>query len=458
MYEHVFQFFGLRENPFHVSPDPRFFFSTRAHSTALTELTMGIDTHQGFLVLTGESGTGKTILLHRLLTWLQARGQSSCYIFQSQLNPLELFEAILHDFGVPCESQRISDVLAALNEWLVKRHALGDSPVVIIDEAQAISLRTLDRLRMLLNLETPGSKLLQVVLAGQPELDEKLRRPELRQLHQRVMFRCSLASLSIEETSEYIKSRLARAGLRNSAVFTEESLAAVHLYAQGTPRVINLLCEHALIAGYSDGETVITPETIRRVATIFDLKSYSAIASTEELPGYRELIPAPPLEKPKRHSLKSAALAEFIEQTNATPRRTELTEIAFEPRPVPVVPLETPIALSAVAAVGGPRAVSQPVVTNPQSSPDPPLKPVKTTTQVSREPSFQSRRSESKVQANSQPPVPDGLNDSPSNGKHSGVVDQVVNYSRGVKDSFVRDWKQFVRSYAQTKKVSDSGS
>ncbi len=312
---------------------------------------------------------------------------------------------------MPCESRRVSDVLSALNEWLVRRHALGDSPVVIIDEAQAISLRTLDRLRMLLNLETPGSKLLQVVLAGQPELDEKLRRPELRQLHQRVMFRCSLASLSMEETSEYIKSRLARAGLRSSAVFTED-LAAVHLYAQGTPRVINLLCEHALIAGYSDGEPVITPETIRHVATIFDLKAYSAIASTpEELPAYGELIPAPP-QKPRRHSLKSAALAEFIEQANAAPRLTELTEIAFEPRPVPVVPLEVPVALAAVAAPAEtPKGISQPVKTAPQVSP---------------EPFFQPRQPEPKVQGSPQPAMPTVLDDSPTNGKHSGVANRVV--------------------------------
>ena len=199
MYEHVFHFFGLRENPFHVSPDPRFFFPTCAHDSALTQLKMGVDTRQGFIVLIGEAGTGKTILLHRFLNWLQSREKSSCYIFQSQLKPLELFESILHDFGVRYESRRKGDLLAALKQWLVRRHAMGDSPVLVIDEAQAISLRTLDRLRMLLNLEIPGNKLLQLVLAGQPELEEKLHRPELRQLHQRIMFRCTLVPLSLEK-------------------------------------------------------------------------------------------------------------------------------------------------------------------------------------------------------------------------------------------------------------------
>jgi len=444
MYEHVFQFFGLRENPFHVSPDPRFFFSTKAHSTALTELTMGIDTHQGFLVLTGEAGTGKTILSQRLLTWLQARGQSSCYIFQSQLNPLELFESILHDFGVPCDSRRVSDVLSALNEWLVRRHALGDSPVVIIDEAQAISLRTLDRLRMLLNLETPGSKLLQIVLAGQPELDEKLRRPELRQLQQRVMFRCSLASLAIEETAEYIKSRLARAGLRNASVFPEESLAAVHLYAQGIPRVINLLCEHALIAAYTDNENIISPDVISRVATIFELSAYSTMASKpEELPSYGGLTPE--LEKPKHHSAKSAALAQFIDRATAPPPWAHEPAAALEPVPIPVtapiVPLQTPIALAAVAgAVGSARG----------ASPD-----LMASSQVSREPIFAPPPKRLEIADHSHP---SGNNGSPRNGHHSGVGSRIADYGRGVRESFVRDWKQFLRSYAQTKKVSGPDS
>ncbi len=145
MYEHVFHFFGLRENPFHVSPDPRFFFSTCAHGSALTQLKMGVDTRQGLILLIGEAGAGKTILLHHFLNWLRSRQQSSCYIFQSQLKPIELFESILHDFGVRYESRRKGDLLAALKQWLVLRHAMGDSPVLIIDEAQAISLRTLDR-------------------------------------------------------------------------------------------------------------------------------------------------------------------------------------------------------------------------------------------------------------------------------------------------------------------------
>ena len=292
MYHDLFDFYGLRENPFHICPDPRFYFWTHGHSTALTELTFGIETRQGVIVLTGEVGTGKTTLLHHFLNWLRARRQSSCYIFHSQLKPVELFELILQDFGVPCNSRRKSDLLATLKQWLVKRHSMGDSPVIILDEAQSISLRTLDRLRMLLNLEIPGSKLLQIVLAGQPELVEKLRRPELRQLRQRIMFRCNLVPLSTEETSGYVRSRLTNSGAKDTAVFSDESLKAVHAYARGIPRVVNLLCEHALLAGYAKKLPVITPEVILRVAAEFGLCSPPATTSEqEELPRFRQLVP-----------------------------------------------------------------------------------------------------------------------------------------------------------------------
>jgi general secretion pathway protein A len=447
MYEHVFQFFGLRENPFHVSPDPRFYFSTKAHRSALTRLTIGIDTRQGFLVLTGEAGTGKTILLHRLLTWLQARGQSSCYIFQSQLSSMELFEAILNDFGVPYESRRGTDLLSALNQWLARRHARGDSPVVIIDEAQAISLQTLDRLRMLLNLEAPGSKLLQVVLAGQPELEEKLRRPELRQLHQRVMFRCSLASLSFEETAAYVKSRLTRSGIRDTSIFPDESLAAVHIYAQGVPRLINLLCEHALLAAYTENEAVITPEIISRVATVFDLGSHAVIASAPtELPRYGGLAPEPIQERPKHHSLKTAALAEYIKQTTFTPRIIEETEMKLEPRPASILPKQVPITLSAVAGAiavgsGSPKTMANvpqpcmPFEAIPEAPKQEPKVPVVQPKPWSIPPPMASKPAAMK-------------------GNDVGLGSRFVNYGKGVRDSFVRDWKQFLRTYVRAKRAS----
>src|SRR5271167_2846230 len=259
MYEHLFHSFGLRENPFHVSPDPRFYFSTRAHDRALAELEFGVDSRQGFIVLTGEAGTGKTTLLNHFLNWLAVRGQSSSYVFHAVLKPVELLEFILHDFGVRAASREKGDLLATLENFLIERHRLGDSPVVIIDEAQAISVRTLDQLRLLLNMEVPGAKLLQIVLAGQPELEEKLRRPELRQLAQRVMFRCGLQALSMDETAEYVMSRCAAAGAATK-IFSPESLELVSMYSRGIPRTVNLVCEHALIAAYSARTGTVTPE------------------------------------------------------------------------------------------------------------------------------------------------------------------------------------------------------
>jgi general secretion pathway protein A len=270
-YQCFFSNFGLRENPFHVSPDPRFYHSTPAHDSALNELQYGLQTRQGFLVLTGEAGIGKTTLLNCILESLARRHVSTAYIFHPLLEPTELFEFILRDFGVNCESLRKGDLLRTFHEWLIDRNAAGDSPVVIIDEAQALSLQALDELRLLLNLETSRGKLLQIILVGQSELEEKLRRPELRQLRQRVMIHCRLPLFSEEQTAGYILARLSRAGLPSMNLFPQETLQVVHKHARGIPRLINLLCEHALITAYGEQQKTIAPEMIQRIAIDFDL-------------------------------------------------------------------------------------------------------------------------------------------------------------------------------------------
>ena len=271
IYEHMFRSFGLRENPFHVSPDPRFLFSGPAYETALAELMFGIESHRGLLVLTGEAGTGKTTLIRHFLQWLKTRQFSSSYIFHAHLDPADLFEFILRDFGVEVDSGRKSDLLAALHRWLHVRQSEGDSPVIIIDEAQALSQRTLTELGLLLNLENTHGKLVQIVLAGQPELEEKLRRPELRALRQRIMVRSRLPLLSLEETGAYIASRLRGAGGSGTHTFPAETVETIYSYARGIPRVVNLLCEQALIGAYADRQTVVFPGYIRRVAAEFDL-------------------------------------------------------------------------------------------------------------------------------------------------------------------------------------------
>jgi len=271
-YEHAFQSFGLRENPFHGSPDPRFFFAGRSYEATLSEINAGIEGHRGLLVLTGEPGTGKTLLVRRFLEWLGGKKISTSYIFHSHLNSAGLFEFILKDFGIKTESPKKSESLAALHKWLQARQTEGDSPVVIIDEAQALSVRALSELCLLLNLETSGGKLLQIVLVGQTELDEKLRRPELRQLRQRIAVRCRLPLLSLEETEEYIAARLRCAGCTGDEgrLFPQQTLEALYAYAQGVPRVTNLLCEKALLATYAQQQSVVTPASMRRVAADFD--------------------------------------------------------------------------------------------------------------------------------------------------------------------------------------------
>jgi general secretion pathway protein A len=269
--QRFFGYFGLRENPFHVSPNPRFYHSTPDYDSAQVELLYGLQTRQGLLVLTGEAGTGKTTLLHSILESLAKRKISTAYIFHPLLEPVELFECILRDFGVSCESHRKVDLLHAMQEWLISREATGDCPVVIVDEAQSLSLHMLDELRLLLNLETSNGKLLQLILAGQSKLEDKLRRPELRQLRQRVMFHCRLSTLSEEQTAAYVQTRLSHAGMPDSGLFPPEALRSIHTYARGIPRVINLLCEHALITAYGEQSQFIAAEAIQRIAADFDL-------------------------------------------------------------------------------------------------------------------------------------------------------------------------------------------
>ncbi len=271
MYEHVFHYFGLRENPFGISPDPRFYVSTLAHEAALAELVLGVTATQNFTILTGEAGTGKTILLNHFLNWLATRRRSSAYVFHPRLKVTELLDYILRDFGVPHQTLDRRQLLETLSRWLIGRHSLGDTPIVVVDEAQAISIRTLDKLRLLLNLSASGKKLLQIVLVGQPELLDKLNRLELRSLRKRVTCQCSLEPFSIEETSQYVKERLTNTGAVNPDIFSQDSLEAMHGYARGIPRTLNLLCEQALIAGYAAGARVISPEILRQVAGDFEL-------------------------------------------------------------------------------------------------------------------------------------------------------------------------------------------
>jgi general secretion pathway protein A len=262
-------FFGLRENPFNVNPGPRYLFLTPQTQETLDELTYGIQARKGLILLTGEVGTGKTTLINRLLDWLREQQTPAAFIFNSHLEISHLFDFILADFGVPFDSRLKGNALMRLNQWLLERYRAGETPVAIVDEAQGLPIHVLEAIRMLLNLETPREKLLQIVLAGQPELEETLKRPELRQIKQRITLRCKTAALTLKETHDYIQARLHIAGANGNPVFASQAMDAVHFYSRGIPRVINLLCEHALINAYVDHVQPVPVHIVAEVAREF---------------------------------------------------------------------------------------------------------------------------------------------------------------------------------------------
>src|ERR1700730_18722307 len=186
----IFNFFGLRENPFKINPDPRFLFVTDQARTTGDELAYAIRTRKGLILLTGEVGTGKTMLIRRLLDWLAEQKMPTALIFNSHIKPEQLLDFILNDFGVPCASTLKSEKLIDLNGWVLERDRAGQTPVLIVDEAQGLEPNALEEIRLLLNFETPREKLLQIVLAGQPELEIKLKRPNLRLVCRAVTSRC----------------------------------------------------------------------------------------------------------------------------------------------------------------------------------------------------------------------------------------------------------------------------
>ncbi|MGA2170691.1 MAG: AAA family ATPase [Terracidiphilus sp.] len=267
-------FFKLARNPFNLTPDPVCFVPTKRHNEALAALYHGVRQHKGFVVLTGEVGTGKTLLLRCLLGLLkESKDVAYAYLFNGRLSPTEFLQYILSDFGLPATGKSKYELLLDLGHFLASRGSRKMTTVLIVDEAHHLSADILEEVRLLSNLETTDDKLLQIVLVGQPELDEKLDSVELRQLKQRIAVRTQLGALDADETKRYIEQRLQIAGEEphSSPLFSEEAIATVHRYSRGLPRLINTICENALIAAYARRLPSVTPDIVGYVAKEFRL-------------------------------------------------------------------------------------------------------------------------------------------------------------------------------------------
>ncbi len=275
-------YYKLQRNPFEITPDPSFLFPTRRHNEALASLYYGVTARRGFVVLTGEVGTGKTLILRALLGLLQRRDVAFALIFNPSLSSLEFMRYIAGDFGLEVAGKAKDELIHALNDFLLQRYQKGLTSLLVVDEAHHLSPELLEEIRLLTNLETSQQKLLQIVLAGQPELDEKLDSHQLRQLKQRIALRCHLDALGLIEVAEYIARRLQISGAPATAeIFSTAAVQAVFRHSGGIPRLVNTICENALLAGYAKQAATIPPEIIDDVAR--DLRLGVSSASSKNV-------------------------------------------------------------------------------------------------------------------------------------------------------------------------------
>jgi type II secretory pathway predicted ATPase ExeA len=258
------RFYGLAQRPFNLAPDPRFLFLTPGHREALAQLMYGVQEHKGFILLTGEVGTGKTTLLRTLLNRFSDTTDVA-FVMNSTLPFDELLEYVLADFGVARAGDTRAQRLITLNRFLIERRRAGINTVIIIDEAQNLDIQTLEQIRLLSNFEVAGDKLLQIVLAGQPELRVKLQRPELRQLRQRIGMRCAIAPLDAAQVEQYILNQLRVAGARDRQLFSAAAMRKIAQYSRGIPRVVNIVCDHSLLLGYAKQIRRVDAELVQHV-------------------------------------------------------------------------------------------------------------------------------------------------------------------------------------------------
>lgn len=257
--------YGLMRLPFEMTPDPSMLYLGEAHREGLATLVYAVQAGKGFVVLTGEVGTGKTTLLHSLLGQLDA-GTASAFIFNPRLEPLDFFRVLFDEYQIEEKCETKADYLLALNHFLIDRLSRDEKTVLIIDEAQQLPPTMLEEVRLLSNLETPTAKLLQIMLVGQPELNDILARPELRQLRQRVVLRHHLRPFDAQEMESYIEERLSLAGYTGKGIFDRSAKREVYRVTAGVPRLVNVVCDGALLAGYAKAVESVGSGIVREVA------------------------------------------------------------------------------------------------------------------------------------------------------------------------------------------------
>jgi general secretion pathway protein A len=266
------KFFGLKEKPFEITPDPRFLYSSANHKNALAHLIYAINEKRGFTVITGEVGTGKTLLVQTLLNRLNGNRQVA-YLFNPQLGTEDFFQAICEEYEIKVEKGTKGEYLNHLHQFLLNCHTQNTNAILIIDEAHTLNPNLLEEIRLLGNLETTKIKLLQVILLGQLELEQILKDPKFRPLKQRITVRYHMQPLSLEETREYIKTRLRTAGAMDLSIFTSRAMKKIYKYSKGIPRLINIVCDQALLSGYANDQKKIDRRIIADV--IRDLEQSS---------------------------------------------------------------------------------------------------------------------------------------------------------------------------------------
>ena len=278
-------FYGLKENPFGVTPDPRFFFSSRSHKDALSYLRYTLGEHKGFAAVTGEVGVGKTMVVKTFVESLSG-GVDLAVVLNPKLSFKQLLSTIVNDLGYSARGKSKAELLMDLGRFLAEARRRDRSVILIIDEAQNVPISSLEEIRMLSNLESQGKKLLQIALVGQPELEELLRLRGLRQLSQRIPGICVITPLSRGDVEEYVMTRLAKAGSDGSLKLTEDAFDEIYAYSGGTPRLINFVCDRALLLGFVEEAKVIDSRLV--LAAIKDLEGEREKEETSTRPSISE--------------------------------------------------------------------------------------------------------------------------------------------------------------------------